>query len=275
MSVNPTDSKGLSRASDEDRRQGHQNHTQASQSGRDSEEARTATGRDAVPGDRGSRQPSHQAREGEPVIHGVTLQRAGRAVSISTWLLFAVNLGTLFVIVLQWLSMEGQLDQMKFANDQTKRQADAAESANKLAYRSYLTVSPVDIIDVNSNDRKKIDIKITNNGKTPALQVKYKFRLVGTYRPSLPIPEPIDEPLDDLGAIFSDSTYITAVNSELIVGRRPLQNTSQDLLTYYVIGRVSYIDAFGGRHKIDYCSYIDGRVAKFTQCPDADRNYAD
>lgn len=111
-------------------------------------------------------------------------------------------------------------------------------------------------------------VVITNNGKTPARNIRVKIQ-----RNTFPKGTPFDAKYFDEGGpestavLFPNQTFNLTTGSEA----RPLTARLVEMITteefiLYVYGMVTYEDVFGVKHRTTFCGYLTPDLTTFKTC---------
>ncbi|MHB8624439.1 MAG: hypothetical protein ACYC9J_10885 [Sulfuricaulis sp.] len=146
---------------------------------------------------------------------------------------------------------------------QAKRQADVAQKTLVTGQRAWLGIAGV---AVNVGSENRIVVRITNSGKTPALNVHGCMITtnIGKNEPFVPPACPYD-PKGSMGILPPGASHTWPFNQVIAQGKQIKLIRADEAITYFT-GWIRYEDIFRRSHKLMFCIYQNMELSGFSSC---------
>ncbi|MGX7709275.1 hypothetical protein [Methylobacterium sp. Gmos1] len=237
----------------------------------------------------------NQAGEKKGSAHRRSIRDWEPLVAFSQILIAVCTFGTLAITGLQLFSMQGQLQEMKEQNknamtalDISKKQFNENEKANKIAEdslnsseRPWLSIKSSLFSEAYNNNSTQVPTTIKNEGRTPAIDVKYKFYYITSNLYSAP--DQINESKSEYksyGIIFPGSQIDITINipndfNETISSQKSSNfNYARKSGNISAILMVSYKDTRGKDHLSSICYTFLQQMGSSKLCGEKQLNAA-
>jgi hypothetical protein len=141
----------------------------------------------------------------------------------------------------------------------TSKQIDKTEQMNKPEMRAYISVSKADFFKFRVGDQIKMNINITNTGRTPAHHISWTGIVVVNNIQEDSIANIISRTPHEEN--FSLGGTVPFIQKQIMKGYVLQQSDSLGIIKgtipFYVIGEFVYEDIFGEKHFTHYCQLFD------------------